>query len=245
MGNNVVQAASDSFLGIDAFLTAAANANLGVVILGGLLGGLLQPVVAKLNPRADNPSGGAYWQSPLLGVAAAGISIYVLAHTDTKDAMPTLFFALLCGLAFPAVLTAAVDNVGQRTNEVQHQMAAIAANARSDGIEETARAAKDLRTVLSQNPPGSVKPEGQGVIEAAAEQAVANIAQTPTDTIGLVRQLVEELKDVGAVAQSAGWDKTAQAASDQLKKLSETIADKATKAVAEHAAERLSEGGVG
>ena len=202
MSNNAIQVASDSFLGIDTFLHAAAAANLGVVILGGLLGGLLQPVVAKLNPKAQNPSSGAYWQSPLLGVAAAGISIYVLAHTNTHDTMPTLFFALLCGLAFPAVLTAAVDNIGQRTNDVQREVAAIAVSAKSEGIDDTVRAAKGLRAVLSQNPPGSVKPDGQSVIEAAAEQALTNIAQTPTETTGQMRQLVEELKDVGAVRRA-------------------------------------------
>ncbi|MCW3847217.1 hypothetical protein OF829_08185 [Sphingomonas sp. LB-2] len=239
------QTAVDSFLGMGAFFDAAAKANLGVVIVGGLLGGLLQPIVAKLNPRSESPSLGAYWQSPLLGVAAAGITIYVLAHTDTNAAMPTLFFSLLCGLAFPAVLTSAVDNVGKRTDNVQREIAEIASNAKADGIEETVKAARNLRTVLSQNPPGSMKPEAQTVIEASAEQALNNIAQTPAETATLQRQVIEELKDVGAVALSAGWEKTAQAAAEQLKKLSETVDDKTAKAAAEHGAERLSEGGVG
>jgi hypothetical protein len=237
--------ATEGFLGLSAFFDAAAKANLGVVMFGGFVGGLLQPVVAKLRPNTANPPLGAYWQSPLLGIAAAGISIYVLAHTDTQDAMPTLFFSLLCGLAFPAVLSAAVDNVGQRSNNVQREVAAIAVSAKADGIADTAKAAKDLRTVLSQNPPGSVKPEAQGIIEAAAEQALNNIAQTVADSPTDQRQLIEELKDVGAVALSAGWDKTAQAAADQLKKLSESLGDKTAKAAAEHGAERLTDGGVG
>lgn len=232
-----------SALGLAPFIAAAAKANLGVVIFGGLLGGLLQPVVAKLNPRSSDPSPGTYWQSPLLGVAAAGISIYVLAHTNTGETMATLFFALLCGLAFPAVLTAAVENVGQKNQNVPREIAEIAENAKADGIEDTAKAARDLRVVLSQNPPGSVKPEAQAVIETAAAQALTNIAQTPATTVADQRQVVEELKDVGAVALSAGWDKTAQAAAEQLKKLSETIDDKTAKAAAEHGAERLSDGG--
>lgn len=234
---------SHAFLGIGAFIDAAIKANLGVVVFGGLLGGLLQPVVARLNPRTTNPPRATYWQSPLLGVAAAGISIYVLAHTKTDEMMPTLFFALVCGLAFPAVLTAAVDNVGQKTSNMQREVAEIAENAKADGIEDTAKAARDLRAVLSQNPPGSVKPEAQPAIEAVAERALTNIAQTPATTVADQRQVVEELKDVGAVALSAGWDKTAQAAAEQLKKLSETIDDKTAKAAAEHGAERLSDGG--
>ena len=237
MNNQLV---GDPSSGIAAFFTSAADANLGIVVLGGLLGGLLQPVVAKLNPRSEDPPIGAYWQSPLLGVAAAGISVYVLAHSNTHDAIPLLFFALLCGLAFPAVLTSAVDNIGRRTTNVQREIAAIAADAKSDGIEDTAKAAKDLRTVLSQNPPESVKPEGQGVIETAAEQVVTNIARTLAATPTLQRQVVDELKDVGAVAKTAGWAKTAQAAAEQLMNLSETIDDKTTKAAAEQAAHRLS-----
>jgi hypothetical protein len=223
------------------WLDIAAGANFGPVVVGGFLGGLLQPIVAKLHPQAANPAASNYWQSPLLGIAAAGISVYVLADSADGEPLRVLFFSLLCGLGFPAVLTSAIDKMGQRTREVTQEMAQIANNARSDGIDDTRRAAQQLRTVLSQNPPDSVKPEGQNLIETVAQQAVANIAQTPADTATLERQVVEELKEVGTVAMTAGWDNTAQAAADQLRILSQTITDRTARAAAGTAADRLTE----
>jgi len=231
--------AMSGWLGIDDFFVAAKAVNFGVVIFGGLVGGLLQPVVARLRPNAENPPTSSYWQSPLLGVAAAGISIYVLADSNTKEPLRILFFALLCGLAFPAVLTTAVDNISRRTREVTREVAAIAQQAKADGIEETAKAAQALRTVLVQNPPASITPAAQEVIETAAQKAVSSIAETPVTTIALQRQLIDELKEVGTVAKNAGWTGTAQEAADQLKKMSETMKDGSLKASAERGVERL------
>lgn len=237
------QNVTDSILGIGAFFDAASEANFGVVIIGGVLGGLLQPIVAKLNPNAQDPENKTFFLSPLLGVAAAGISIYVLANSNTEDPLRLLFFALLCGLAFPAVLTSAVDNVGRKTTSVQREVTEIAERAKADGIQQTAEAAQQLRTTLVRNPPDSLMPEGQKLIETAAQQAVSNIAQTPAADAKTQRQVVDELQEVGTVARTAGWDGTAQAAADELKRLSGVIDDKAVKAAAEQAAQRLEGGG--
>ncbi len=214
---------------------------LPVVAAGGLLGGLLQPVVAKLDERAKDPPVAAFWQTPLLGMAAAGISVYVLADSQLDEPIRLLFFALLCGLAFPSVLLSAIDKVGQRTRDVQLRAAEIAGDAGSDGIEQTVRAAQKLRSLLVQNPPGSISPSGQQVIESVAQQAVTSIAQTPAASEALQRQVVDELKELGTVAKSAGWDKTAQATASALERLSETIDDRVIKASAERGAARLTE----
>lgn len=235
------QLASDTFLGFGSFLAAAGEAQLGIVVFGGLLGGLLQPVVARLNPKSEDPTTQSYFLSPLLGIAAAGISIYVLANSDTTQPMRLLFFALLCGLAFPAVLSSAVDTVGRRTTNVQREVAEIAGRAKSTGLVETSAAAKDLRDVLARNPTDSIKPEGQSVIESVAQQAVNNIAQTPATTPTAERQVIEELQAVGTVARSTGWDKAAETVAEQLVRLSETMDDKTAKAAAGQAAQRLSD----
>jgi Ni,Fe-hydrogenase III large subunit len=79
------------------------------------------------------------------------------------------------------------------------------------------------------------------VIETVAEQVVTNIAQTPANTATLQRQVVEELKEVGTVARTSGWEKTAQATAAQLRMLGETMGDATAKNAAENAADRLSE----
>lgn len=229
-------------MGFHGFLQAARDVNLGVVLAGGLIGGLLQPIVARLRPDAVNPSSASYWQSPLLGAAAAGISVYVLAHTNTSDTVPTLFFSLLCGLAFPAVLVQAIGNVS-RDSDLESNLGEIAEAAKSDSIPDSAAAAQQLRTALANNPLASVMPDAQHVIETTAQLAVANIANTAAPTAADQQTIVSELQDVGAVAKSAGWQQTAQAVADQLRKMSGSIDDETARAAAEQASSRLSDGG--
>lgn len=210
-----MNASPDQLSGFSSFLAIATEANLGLVIAGGLIGGLLQPVFAKLNPRSDDPPNINFLFAPILGVAAAGISIYVIANSDTDAPMRILFFALLCGLAFPAILTSAVDNVARRTETVQKQVAQIASDASSDGIAETAQAASQLKAVLSRNPSDTLKSGGQAVIEKSAKMAVNNIANTAMVDPAARDRIVQELREVKAVADAAGWNETASAAADQ------------------------------
>lgn len=216
-----MSAGTSGLLGFSEFVSEASEANLGLVIIGGLIGGLLQPIFARLNPRSDDPPAINFLFSPILGIAAAGISIYVIANSDTDAPMRILFFALLCGLAFPAILTSAVDNVGRRTESVQKRVAQIANAASSDGIAETAQAASDLKAVLSRNPADTLKSEGQAVIETSARMAITNIANTAVNDPSVLKQVIQELKEVRAVADVAGWSETATEAADQAQKLGE------------------------
>lgn len=222
------------------FMAEANDENLWVVAFGGFLGGALQPVVAKLNPKSPDPTTENFLLAPLLGVAAAGISIYALANSKTDDVMHLLFFALLCGLAFPAVLSSAVDNIGRNTAQVQSEVAQIAEQAKSEDKSVNAEAADALRTTLVRNPPDTVKPEGAALIEQSAREAVTNIAQTPVETPAEQRELIEELREVGVAAKTVGWNLTAQTAADELRKLSDSIDDAPTSAAATDAADRLS-----
>lgn len=236
---------SDSFLNFSSFIDAAEKANLAVVVLGGFFGGILQPVVAKLNPRAESPEEGKILVSGLLsgllGVAAAGISSYILTDSTHTETIRLLFLAMVSGLAFPTVLTSAVDTKGQKTNKVQQEVLKIADDTKADGIDDTAKAAEQLRMVLAKNPPKSVNPEGQGVIETMAQQAVTNIAQTQANTLAIQRRIVDELKEIGTVAKTTGWEKTAQTVIDQLNIFGEKIEDKTIKAAVEQAVARLSD----
>ena len=210
---------SSESLGFAEFLSTASDENLGLVVIGGLIGGLLQPVFARLNPRNDDPPLINFIFSPILGIAAAGISIYVIANSDPNAPMRILFFALLCGLAFPAILTSAVDNVSRRTEAVQKKVAKIANEASSDGMAETTQAASDLKSVLSRNPADTLKPDGQAVIETSAKMAITNIANTAINDRSMLNNVIQELREVETVANVAGWLETASAAANQLNKL--------------------------
>jgi len=224
------------------FIADAAKANLGVVLIGGLIGGLLQPAYAKLNPDRPDPAGGHVLWCALLGVAAAGISVYVVANNENMDPTRLLFFALLCGLAFPSVLASAVDGVGKRTLQLQRDVAQIAEQAKSNDIASTTQAADQLKTTLARNPIDAIGSKGVPVVEASAQIAVQNIAETAAANPGATSDVINQLQQVGAVAKTAGYTETVKAAADELVKLSEAQSDAAIKAIARDAANKLSGG---
>lgn len=231
--NATVDAAQISLASID-------FVSLAIVLIGGLIGGVLQPVVAQLSPKQATPPRINYLFSPILGAAAAGITVFVIANSSTEDPLQLAFFSLLCGMAFPAVLTSAVDSVGKRTNEAQQQVAAAAVQAKSDDPAIVANATEQLKSALVANPAGTVSPTGQLSIEASAALAVRNIAQTVVETPDQARQIVEHLKEVATVANSTGYTDTAVSAADELRKLSEDkMLDGATKKIAGEAADRI------
>jgi hypothetical protein len=239
---SIVSTAGSSSSNLAWTLTDAfGNQALWIVVFGGFIGGLLQPVVSRLNPRTPAPETSHYLLGPLLGIAAAGISVFVLANSKTDDALRLLFFALLCGLAFPAILTSAVDNVSKRTDEVRKEVAEIADKARSNDPTQLADAVNQLRSTLVQNPANAITAEGQASVEKSAEQAVRNIAQTVEADAAQARVVVEQLRDVATVAQSAGYGDLAQKTTETLEKLSQTdsIKDKDAKKAAEDAVTHL------
>lgn len=222
------------------FLERAAEVNLGVVVFGGLAGGLLQPVYARLNPKQPNPSTGRFWWNPLLGLAAAGISVYVVANSKPDDAVRLLFFAVLCGLAFPSVLASAVDRLTQNTEDVQRDVAQIAQQAESNDVDVTAQAADDLRTTLANNPVDAIGARGVRVVEAGAQLAVQNIAQTAKTDPSTAGEVINQLQQVAAVAKTAGYSGTVKAAATQLAKLGTTAhIEDALKSIANGAAKQL------
>ncbi|MBO9603241.1 MAG: hypothetical protein J7496_12125 [Novosphingobium sp.] len=234
------------FLNLCGFFHDAQKVNLGLVILGGAFGGFLQPVVATLAPQLESPENGVFSLNSalcsLLGAAAAGISAYVLTDAGQTPAVRLLFLSVVSGLAFPAVLRNAVDSRGQQTKDLLQRMARIADETEAEGLTETARAARELRVALAQNPPDSIKPASQAVIDTMAQQAVNNIAQTEAKTQTDQRKVIAELTKVGTVAQTSGWEKTLQTVIDQLEGLSKTFGNQDIKAEAQQAAKGLSEG---
>jgi hypothetical protein len=238
----------DFFLDICTFLISARKVNLGVVAFGGFAGGVLQPVVATLAPKLETPESVVKFirsgvLGGLLGIAAAGISAYILTDASHTDPVRLLFLSVVSGLAFPAVLAAAVDTKTQQTRKAQLEVQEAADATKATDLDGTAKGADQLQVALVQNPPRSMKSDGQAMIETMAQQAVNNIAQTEVKTGADQRQIVEVLKNVGNVARQTGWDQTKQAVIDQLTILSTSLGDDTAKKAADEAVKRLSEPG--
>jgi uncharacterized protein (UPF0335 family) len=198
-------------------LTAGVNKqDIGLVALGGALGGLLQPVLIRFDPGQQNPDNWNFLLGPLLGIAAAGISVFVLANSKTEDKLRLLFFSLLCGLAFPSVLTTAVDTLDPKSEAVEKKADMIAANA-ADG--KTDKAANELTTAMAQNPASlGIEQVAQQRLEVSANAVVSDLAEKAAGE-GESAEAIEQLKQIGTTARDAGYDGVALRVAEELKKL--------------------------
>jgi hypothetical protein len=189
-----------------------------IVALGGFLGGLLQPVVARLNPAQVNPTLQNWLLGPVLGVAAAGITVFVLANSNTENKLRLLFFSLLCGLAFPSVLTSAVDTVTPKSEEVTRRAEAIASKAVAGNASG---AANDLARTMLENPTSAdVDRAAEAQLESTAGTVVSSLADKAESGQGAsASKAIEQLKQIGTAARSAGYDGTALRVTEELKKI--------------------------
>ena len=205
--------------------------DLGLVSLGGMLGGLLQPVVATMNPDlAARSSSFSFFDSALLGIAAAGISVFVLANSKMDDKLRVLFFSILCGLAFPAILSGAVDSVSVQTKQAQVSTDLINSTGSTNGKAAIPNAAVVVEKGLMENPASSLEPVAAGQLQAAANNVVDRIKADAARDPSAVR--VEELQQIGVAARDSGHDGTVVRVTQALKELEtvEGLGDQASKA---------------
>lgn len=213
--------------------------SVALVAIGGFLGGLLQPVVATLNPAQVNPTISNYLLGPFLGIAAAGITVFVLANSNTENKLRLLFFSLLCGLAFPAVLTSAVEGVNPQSQEVSDRAAEIATEVVTGS---TNTAATDLTKTMLDNPTsGNVDRSAEAQLESTAQTVVSKLADRAESGQGATAdKAIEQLKQIGTAAHSAGYDGTALRVAKELRKIeASTDAGSSQKEVAGDAANEI------
>lgn len=193
-------------------------ASVKLVAFGGFLGGLLQPAVAQLNPAQINPSWSNIFLGPILGIAAAGITVFVLANSNTDNKMRLLFFSLLCGLAFPAVLTSAVEGLNPTSEAVEQGAERLAKKAVSGN---SGAAANDLAKVMLENPTsGNVDRAAEAQLQSTADTIVSNLADAAKKSEGAsADKAIEQIKQIGTAARSAGYDGTALLVTEELKKI--------------------------
>lgn len=189
-----------------------------IVALGGFLGGLLQPAVARLNPSQVNPTLSNWLLGPILGIAAAGITVFVLANSNTTNKLRLLFFSLLCGLAFPAVLTSAVETVNPKSQELSDRAERIASKAVTGN---TSAAATELTKAMLENPTSTnIDRDAEAKVESTAETVVSTLADKAESGEGAsANKAIEQLKQIGTAARSAGYDGTALRVTEELKKI--------------------------
>lgn len=207
-------------------LDGISKQDIGLVAIGGGFGGFLQPILARFDPSQQNPDFSNWFLGPILGIAAAGITVFVLANSNTENKLRLLFFSLLCGLAFPSVLTRAVETLDPVSQEVVSKAEDIAAKAATGKTEQ---AAVELATTMTQNPATvAVQKEAEQKLEASANAVVSDLVEKAGSAESSTEQAaVERLKQIGDSARDAGYDGVALRVNDELQRI-EAVKEPAT-----------------
>ncbi len=192
---------------------------LGIVSLGGAVGGFLLPVMQSSGLVESRLSVG-FTLAPLLGIAAAGISVFVLANCRLDDKLRLLFFSLLCGLTFPTVLASAMNAQSQAGIKAEKAAEAITATAgkldnkaASDAIVEALEA--NQADALSEDPAAAEK------LETAAKAVVDRLASAAANPVDPEANIAN-LSKIGEAAKASGHDATVVAVASALQTLETT-----------------------
>lgn len=99
----------------------STHPDVSIVLGAGAIGGLLATAIQGLLKHDGNlvtyvipiiPFGKSVLYA-LLGAIAAALSVYIAANSKLDDLKRLTFFALLCGITFPAILASSVDQAGE------------------------------------------------------------------------------------------------------------------------------------
>ncbi len=218
------------------FLSPIDRRALGIVAAGGAIGGLLLPVMEKSGLVESRLSVG-FMTAPLLGIAAAGISVFVLANCRLEDKLRLLFFSLLCGLTFPTVLATAMNAqspAGKKADDAANKIYANAGSGNATIRPETVTATTEA---LVKNNASTLNddPEAAKKLESAASVVVGQLATTTQSNTATIAN-IESLKKIGEAAKMGGHDATVVAVASALQRL-ET--NQPTKDAAQDASQQL------
>jgi hypothetical protein len=167
-----------------------AHDDVVVVLVFGAIGGALATAIQALLKHDGNLVTFAIPLIPwaktilyaLLGAIAAGLSVYVAANSKLDDHRRLAFFALLCGITFPAILASSVD---QSTEQGQEKL--------------------DLgRKVASDSPEAAATVAAEAFRQLPAPAQVDQATQTAIE--GQATALVKQLQSQGEAGQAAASD---------------------------------------
>src|SRR4051812_18014732 len=163
--------------------TYTDHPDLFVVLISGLVGGLFAAsvqalfrsggdltifAVPKLNPGQYIVFGG-------FGALAAGFSVYLVANSQRDDLRHLCFFALSCGIGFPAVL---LETQTATARQVQDQIknAATVVTDATQSINKVAPAAAALATeAVTQTPASKVDSQTRAIVSDQASALIEKL----------------------------------------------------------------------
>lgn len=189
---------------------------LGIVSLGGAIGGFLLPVMQSAGLVESRLSVG-FPLAPLLGIAAAGISVFVLANCRLDDKLRLLFFSLLCGLTFPTVLASAMNAQSQAGIKAEKAADTITATA---GQMDNKSASDAIAKALEANQADSLvsDPDAAKKLETAAKAVVDRLTSAASNPIDPEANIAN-LSKIGEAAKASGHDATVVAVASALQTL--------------------------
>jgi hypothetical protein len=215
-GDGVEQRVLEIFDKVASSISPVDKLALGIVSLGGAVGGFLLPVMQSSGLVESRLSVG-FALAPLLGIAAAGISVFVLANCRLDDKLRLLFFSLLCGLTFPTVLASAMNAQSQAGIKAEKAADAITATA---GKLDNKQASEAIVKALEANQADALSddPDAAEKLETAAKAVVdrlASAASNPADP----EANIANLSKIGEAAKASGHDATVVAVASALQTL--------------------------
>lgn len=189
---------------------------LGIVSLGGAVGGFLLPVMQSAGLVESRLSVG-FPLAPLLGIAAAGISVFVLANCRLDDKLRLLFFSLLCGLTFPTVLATAMNAQSQAGIKAEKAAEVITATA---GKLDNKAASDAIVKALEANQADALSddPDAAEKLETAAKVVVDRLASAASNPVDPEANIAN-LSKIGEAAKASGHDATVVAVASALQTL--------------------------
>lgn len=168
-----------------------------VVLVAGAIGGALATAIQALLKHDGNLVTFAIPSIPfakttlyaLLGAIAAGFSVYIAANSKLDDHRRLAFFALLCGITFPAVLASSVDQSteqGQEKLELGRKVAPDSPTAAATVAAEAFRQLPDAKQV-DQATQSAIEGQTTALVKQLQSQggegqaAATNVVQSAAD----------------------------------------------------------------
>ena len=201
---------------IDAVRRAfTAQPHLFVVLTSGILGGLLAVSVQALFRTGGDltvfavPRIGLFYYLlfGIFGALAAGFSVYLAANSRRDDLVHLSFFALSCGIAFPAVLLETTSKAAREAQETIKSAATVVTDTKQP-ISEVAPAAAALAAeAVAQAPAGEVDRQTRAIVADQTSTLIEKLNQESSPEAAAAAQTVFD------AATQAGYENIAAPAS--------------------------------
>lgn len=198
---------------IDAIRRAfAAQPHVFIVLISGMIGGVLAGPVQALFRTGGNLTIFAFpplsfWQYALFavfGALAAGFSIYMAANSRRDDLLHLFFFAMSCGIGFPAVLLDTQTKVAKETQQKIESVDTIVGDRKQPIDKVASAAAASVTTTVTQTPASEVDRQTRLIVADKASSIIEQLdsANTPTATAA-AQQIFYAAREAGYTAVQA------------------------------------------